>query len=760
LSLEVDSRILKSVRNYLLIDRRKEIEMLPKMKQTLVVLLIALITASVLSFSPVYAATTIYVQPAEIKNTSYVPGTLFNITLWVGDVIDLFGWQVKLTFNPAILNVKRGIFPPDHVFAGKPFSPLGPIIDNAAGSVLSGATLLGDVPRFSGTGKLIILEFEVMGVGSSALAIIEADTNLLDFDLNDIPYTAIDGYFENKPPPPNATMYVDPPKIVDPTLIPSTTFDVNVTIANATDVDSFEFKLTYDPSIVTVVSAVLGDFFPPVTPIVTINNVAGVLVFNASLTAPPPRSGDGILAVVTFHVEGLGVSTLDLYDTKLVDPTNAPLPQDPPQDGFFNNVLMAKLYVDPPEISDPLMKPPRIFSVDIMIDDVEDLYGYEFKLSYNTAMLTAIGVDIHPILGEHSFATSMMVDDDTGLIWVKVRYYAPAIPIITYTPESLVTLTFKVDAVGSSLLDLHDTKLTDSTSTLIPHEATDGFVWTEIHDVAIVNVVPSTSFVFAGTPVYIDVTAKNKGNVSETFDVKAFYDTNLIGTQTVTNLPAGAETTLAFTWDTTGVSDGIYTIKGEAALVPYEFNPADNVHIDGTVEVRTRIRDLAILSVTPNTNATYAHPLWPVNITVVAENQGMDPETFDVTVYWNETHLIGKQTVNNLLPSTSVTLFFIWDTSNALVCHKYLISANATILEFEMDTADNWLDDGYVKIKIMGDVNEDGKVDIKDLATLSLAFGSYPGHPRWNPDADLNKDNRVDIRDIAMGASNFGKTCQ
>jgi len=350
----------------------------------------------------------------------------------------------------------------------------------------------------------------------------------------------------------------------------------------------------------------------------------------------------------------------------------------------------------------------------------------------------------------------MMLDDETGQIWIKVRYYPPATPTTTFDPQVIVTLTFKVDAVGSSPLDLYDTTLKNSTGGLIPlSEVKDGYVQTLIRDVAITNVVPSTSIVFAGGLVYINVTAKNKGNVTETFDVKAYYNTTLIETKPVTNLPAGSETTLTFTWNTTGVSDGNYTIVGEATLVPYEFNVADNVYTDGKVQVRTRIVDVAILSVTAEPNATYVG--WPVNITVVAENQGMDPATFDVSVFWNSTNLIGMTTVRDLAPNASVTLKFVWDTQNTTTCNLYRISAEAEILPFELDTGDNKLDDGYVKI--MGDINSDGTVDIKDLAILSLAFGSYPGHPRWNPEADLNRDGKVDIRDLALGASNFGKSC-
>jgi hypothetical protein len=64
-----------------------------------------------------------------------------------------------------------------------------------------------------------------------------------------------------------------------------------------------------------------------------------------------------------------------------------------------------------------------------------------------------------------------------------------------------------------------------------------------------------------------------------------------------------------------------------------------------------------------------------------------------------------------------------------------------------------------VKVKKMGDVNNDGKVDGKDVALVAAAFGTTPGNPRWNPDADLNNDKKIDGKDVALIAKNYGKNC-
>ena len=58
---------------------------------------------------------------------------------------------------------------------------------------------------------------------------------------------------------------------------------------------------------------------------------------------------------------------------------------------------------------------------------------------------------------------------------------------------------------------------------------------------------------------------------------------------------------------------------------------------------------------------------------------------------------------------------------------------------------------------LVGDVNTDGTVDIQDILVAALSFGSYPTHPRWNPNADFTKDSYIGIDDICLIARNFGK---
>jgi endoglucanase len=58
---------------------------------------------------------------------------------------------------------------------------------------------------------------------------------------------------------------------------------------------------------------------------------------------------------------------------------------------------------------------------------------------------------------------------------------------------------------------------------------------------------------------------------------------------------------------------------------------------------------------------------------------------------------------------------------------------------------------------LIGDLNLDGKVDIKDIHIVAAAYGTFPGYPRWNPVADINKDGKVDIRDVSIVAKEYGE---
>lgn len=84
----------------------------------------------------------------------------------------------------------------------------------------------------------------------------------------------------------------------------------------------------------------------------------------------------------------------------------------------------------------------------------------------------------------------------------------------------------------------------------------------------------------------------------------------------------------------------------------------------------------------------------------------------------------------------------------------------ATGTEYDLDLANNLISlDSTVEAKFEPtDIDGSGYIDIRDIARAAKAFGSYPGHDRWDAAADIDGSGKVDIRDIAKIAKHFGIT--
>ena len=59
---------------------------------------------------------------------------------------------------------------------------------------------------------------------------------------------------------------------------------------------------------------------------------------------------------------------------------------------------------------------------------------------------------------------------------------------------------------------------------------------------------------------------------------------------------------------------------------------------------------------------------------------------------------------------------------------------------------------------LIGDINQDGRVNVLDAILLSNAFNSRPGDAKWNPNADLNKDNSVNVLDAILLSAHYNES--
>jgi hypothetical protein len=488
-----------------------------------------------------------------------------------------------------------------------------------------------------------------------------------------------------------------------------------------------------------------------------------VLIADAIMFGTAWQGAKGLLCIIEFQITTTPTTqklncTLDITNPYTWIAPSTLKNKATFEDGYYEIVPFippppppgAKISVNPPRIIDPEKVPCTYFEINITIEDVENLKICEFNLTYQKTVIDWTTITVRKIFEQ---IPSKKVITGDGFIWINLTYQTP---ITTYDPVAIVTIEFHVESLGATPLDIHDSHFMDSYGQPIPHEEYDGYFATLIQDIAILNITVSRNWAYQGWPINVTVTVKNEGNMPETFNVNASYNNNLIGTSKITDLPPGNETELTFEWNTTTVPEGNYTIKAMAEILPYETDTLDNTRVDGQVWIMALIHDIAIINVT--CPYEWVHHTWVVNITVTAKNMGHFTETFDIKAYIN-TSLIGTYHVAELASDEEIMVTFTWNTSSAEPCHYYRLIGEATLLPYEFNETNNIFDGGLIKVRFLGDLSGDDRVDMEDLYIAAQAFGSSPGHPKWNPIADINLDNRVDMADLYIIAKNFGKRC-
>jgi parallel beta-helix repeat protein len=146
-----------------------------------------------------------------------------------------------------------------------------------------------------------------------------------------------------------------------------------------------------------------------------------------------------------------------------------------------------------------------------------------------------------------------------------------------------------------------------------------------------------------------------------------------------------------------------------------------------------------------------------LHINVFVMNYGSYTEALNVTVYANTTS-IDIMTNITLASRDSVILNFTWNTAG-FAKGNYTISAYATPVPGEIDTADNTYIGGTVKVTILGDVDGDSKVTILDVVKITSIYASKPGDPKFNPNCDIDDDGKITILDVVSCTSHYGQKC-
>ena len=536
----------------------------------------------------------LYIDPPAIINQALVPTTTFNISVKVDNIPaspGLAGLEFNVTWNPSLLNgvalqdiMFHEVTPPDQ------WSNIWQIKKVVANNSVSYAFTFQDIDAaISGgyapiNGSHIVANITLRVVGTGQCPLQFYVSKLGDPLANSIAHDTADGFFSNAPPTPPALLYVDPAKISNVSMTPGNDFSVNVDVTNASGVYGLEFSLGFNATLLNANSITPGSFIPLSATVVSqIDNATGFVKFNAS--ASSSMDGNGILAQISFHVQDLGKTQLNLYGIQLVDSLGQPL-NFTSADGSFDNVLLAKLAVEPPEIIDPTLLPPATFKINVTVADVRDLYGYQFNLTFDQNVLICLQDEVLDVLNETHYIPNQMIDNTRGFIFMNVTYYSPAVPLDIDTATALVTIKFRVKTIGATNLTLTDTGLVDSGGQPITHEVHDGFFQSLIVDVGIVDISATPSVLYPGGSTNVSVTVTNTGNSTETFSIDVYRNSTLLATLNITNLGPNTNYTVTFVWNTFGVPFGKYRLSAQIPPLPFETHISDNTLIDGIVKVK------------------------------------------------------------------------------------------------------------------------------------------------------------------------------
>jgi hypothetical protein len=593
------------------------------------------------------ATTVIYVDPSLVSGVA--PNGQFTVSVKIANVTNLYAFDIILSWNPSILkHVSHQVRIPVATYPDgvlhEPYLPVRDTVNDTSGTYNAAFSSMAPAPSFNGSGTVFTITFKVLAYGQSALAFTSVKLANHEVPPTPIPFETHNGNFVNFVPPP-AKLYVDPNKIFNASLVPPKNFSIDIKIKDLYWLSRFEFWLAYNTSIL---DTALVTVKPPFTsPITQIFEDQGKIRVGGSTTT---ISGNLTLATITFNVTKIGETAFHLYNVTLINDMGNPITYDPPVDGYFNNLLLAKLYVYPHQIIDPTMVPGSVFTIEIKMQGAADFYGYEFTLDYDPKVIACVGVIIVPPNNDTNYNTTIEANSALGRLLVNVSYYVPAQPLIVIDPTTVETIYFQVKSYGLTVLDLHNIK-------------------------------------------FVDKEGKNIPRIED------------------------------------GSEDGLFA---------------------------TLTADVAILRIDISKNKVY--PNRNVTISVVAGNVGDLPASFNVTVFRNATK-ISTQSVPNLLPHQNVTLTFLWNTTGLTPGNNFTISAEASHVQYEINFANNRLVDGFVFIKMLGDLDGNRVIDIYDVTAATIAYDSKVGDPLWNEDADLAPPyGIIDIYDVVTIASQYGKT--
>ena len=344
----------------------------------------------------------------KVNAPEYVEST-FTATINVDNVTDLNSGSFRLSFNASVVNV-TGVR--DGEIGGETIPIYMWAFDDA--DTVTVLVNMGMDVGVSGSGHLAELEFEVKGKSGDKSVldirpILGTDVVLVDTEGKEIPVELVDDEVTVL----RTVVSVDAPEYV----AEKEKFNAAIRIEDATDLNSGQFNLSFDASVVNVTDLRDGEIDGEAVPIIWNFLDAGMVRVVVSMPIGEGVSGSGCLAEVEFEVKGESgeKSKLDISDGLLVNTEAEEIETEWYDDEV--RVPWTTVAVDASE------NVPETFNALIRVDNVTDLNAAQFDLSFDKSVLEVTGVEDGEIDGETVpvFMWRLNPDKDTVRVVVALQ---------------------------------------------------------------------------------------------------------------------------------------------------------------------------------------------------------------------------------------------------------------------------------------------------------------------------------------------------
>lgn len=485
------------------------------------------------------------------------------------------------------------------------------------------------------------------------------------------------------------------------------TFEVNVTIEDIKDLFGFDFNLTWDSSLITLVNvdfdATLDNIWGHGNWFLACNQTGGGYYELAAVSTSAGFTSTEATALVAleFCVEyaPAGETLLHFVMAKLGNSRGKSIRVEVTDGVYRLSMPEAKLYVDPPSVEKTPSDVGTTFKVNITTIDVIDLFGFDLNLTWKNDLITLVGAEYQTTLDAVWGADNWVnIKNETGPGWYKLVAVSISSGCNISNAKALATLTFRVESSqnwdAETTLHFAVKKLSNSQAQLIQLDDYDGTY--SIRGISPTLKIQADGDVFRiyGEACHVSIVVSDAANVKDcTFEI--YFNTSMLDYVTGSEVWGALGTGVLMANETEGKLQGTIgpaaSINGSQWLVNFTFNEVYHHVWKDESQV----------------------PTWRNN------------QTGRIWFHWA-----------NLSYTDHPDLSYTEGGLNQI---------NTTEVNFTFSP-------------IKGDVDNNGTVDVFDLRIIGYHYDIDISDPEWPAASqyDLNGDDIIEIQDLVIAESNFG----